>query len=219
MTWYEDEWASLTPEQRAAVAVEHRTWKRINDLKKTAQALLNEAEEIARRLQDEASPEVRETLERRGWEIVARIYAIGDLYKIEDDFFHYVDDYCDKQGIWDSPKRNASTRFPLDADYLMAFALTFREAVSFETLQAIKVAVEKTLPEVCVAFDQDAIASALQRCAEIAERTPTGIRRSHRAMEHLACEWYMACHFVIMLPPDLHPQVHQIIQDHLGSAS
>ena len=92
-----------TPEQQAAVAVEHNTWNRIVALKKQAQSLLRRVEKISGRLQFDstlASSEVRETLERRGWQIVARIRAVGDEYLRERDFFRYVDDYCADQGVW-----------------------------------------------------------------------------------------------------------------------
>ena len=103
MTLWEKEWNALTPEQQAAVAVEHNTWNRIVALKKQGQALLRRVEKISGRLQFDstlASSEVRETLDRRGWQIVARIRAIGDEYLRERDFFRYVDDYCADQGVW-----------------------------------------------------------------------------------------------------------------------
>ena len=103
MTWREKEWNALTPEQQAAVAVEHNTWNRIVALKKQRNRCCEGSRKSpagCNSIRRWPPREVRETLQRRGWQIVARIRAVGDEYLRERDFFRYVDDYCADQGVW-----------------------------------------------------------------------------------------------------------------------
>ena len=103
MTWREKEWNALTPEQQAAVAVEHNTWNRIVALKKQAQSLLRRVEKISGRLQFDSTLTSRRRSARPWIAAVGRSWPASEPSGTSTsarDFFRYVDDYCADQGVW-----------------------------------------------------------------------------------------------------------------------
>ena len=94
-------WNALTPEQKRAVIICHRAAAQIQQMRREAQAMMAELEQIARRLDvPQRSREVAETLARRFNELYAAIEAIGEQHAREEDFFRYADHYGEELGLW-----------------------------------------------------------------------------------------------------------------------
>jgi len=101
MTEWEEKWNALTPQQKQAVVICHRAAKQIQQMRREAQTLMAELEEIARCLDHgQRSREVAETLARRFGELYTAIQALGEEHHREEDFFRYADDYGQDLGLW-----------------------------------------------------------------------------------------------------------------------
>jgi flagellar biosynthesis/type III secretory pathway chaperone len=101
VTEWEEKWNSLTPQQKQAVVICHRAARQIQQMRKDAQTMMAELEEIGRHLdQGQRSHEVAETLARRFNELHAAIQALGDEHAHEEDFFRYADRYGEELGLW-----------------------------------------------------------------------------------------------------------------------
>lgn len=97
----ERRWAELTAEQKQAVIICHRAAKQIQQMKRDAQAVMAELEEIAGRLDPAPrSREVAETLARRFGELYTAIQALGEEHHQDEDFFRYADRYGEDLGLW-----------------------------------------------------------------------------------------------------------------------
>lgn len=99
---YERRWNALSPRQKQAVIICHRAATRLDKMKREAQAMMAELEEIAEIAEyPQRSCEVAETLARRFNELYAAIEAIGDEHAQEQDFLKYADQYAQDLGAYD----------------------------------------------------------------------------------------------------------------------
>jgi short-subunit dehydrogenase involved in D-alanine esterification of teichoic acids len=99
---YKKRWQALTPRQKQAVAICHRAAARMQQMKREAQALMAELEQIAEVAEyPQRSREVAETLARRFNELYAAIEAIGQEHAREWDFLKYADRHAQDLGVYD----------------------------------------------------------------------------------------------------------------------